>query len=178
MVLLLLEFVEKEKGKGMLSDKIYNLKVGTCSCTQFFFCLPVSQVPPREMGWCCRSGLIDVCSTLCPFFPLVFITCKRHLTILSVHGGDAIELKVTFYLMYKLKNKKEKEKNTLIEDGNSSCSNCDKPWLLFPVYRMSRLWWGKNAVSLVLPDNWSCFVLIELLFFSVAEVAASGSIGL
>lgn len=76
---------------------------------------------------------------MCPFFPLVFITSKRHLTILSVHGGDAIELKVTFYLMYKLKNKKEKEKNTLIEDGNSSCSNCDKPWLLFPVYRMSRL---------------------------------------
>lgn len=115
---------------------------------------------------------------MCPFFPLDFITSKRHLTILSVHGGDAIELKATFYLMYKLKNKKEKEKNTLIEDGNSSCSNGDKPWLLFPVYRMSRLWWGKNAVSLVLPDNWSCFVLIELLFFSVAEIAASGSVGL
>lgn len=75
---------------------------------------------------------------MCPFFPLDFITSKRHLTILSVHGGDAIELKATFYLMYKLKNKKEKEKK-YFEDGNSSYSNGDKPWLLFPVYRMSRL---------------------------------------
>lgn len=172
----------------MLLDKIYNLKVRPCSCTHFLMasCLSISSyissvseinvmVQCLWTYWCVLDAVIE-CVLF--FFPLVFIASKRHLTILSFHRGDAIELNVTFYLMYKLKNKKEKEKkNSVIEDGNSSCSSCDQPWLLFTVYRMSRLWWGRNAVSLVLPDNWSCFVLIELPFFSVAEIAASGSIG-
>lgn len=86
-------------------------------------------------------------------------------------------LLVTFYPVYKLKNKITKgKKHSVTEAGNSSCSICAEHWLLFADYRTSRLWCGKNGVSLVLPDNWSCFVLIELLFFSVAEIAASGSI--
>lgn len=42
---------------------------------------------------------------------------------------------------------------------------------------MAGLCCGKNVVSLVLPDNRSCFVLIELLFLSVVRSAASGSVG-
>lgn len=42
---------------------------------------------------------------------------------------------------------------------------------------MAGLCCGKNVMSLVLPDNRSCFVLIELLFFSIVRSAASGSAG-
>lgn len=111
----------------------------------------------------------------------VFTACTPYNLVLSVHchWGDVIKPKVTFYRI----NWLDQTKDDVGEVSNSSklfkrfviILGCDFHFNVISVYEAAEYHSAKNGVSLVLPDNQSCFVLLNWYSFSCEAHSFYGS---